>query len=996
MPDDLKRRSYGYIARLRSEPGGRKPDSRQSAEKRDQNILGQGLLLLFFPFRCLFRASRWTFRQWRKQPKESRQRFRRVFLKTAVTLGIFGFLTGIVAVILVSRDLPNPDRLQDRQIAQSTKIYDRTGTHLLYEIYADEKRTLIPFEKLPKDLVNGVIATEDKIFYEHHGVRPLSILRAAVVGLIHWDKPRGTSTLTQQLAKNAILSNERTFLRKAREIILALWIEQKYTKEQILQIYFNEIPYGSANYGGEAAAQSYFHKSATDLHLQEAATLAGLPKAPSTFLKDREALMNRRNFVLRRMYEEGYISEAEKEAAQAEPLTLEQDFNRVAITAPHFVMYVKDQLEASYGEKTVDTGGLKVITTLDLNKQELAEKAIREGAEKIFAEAEANNASLVAMDPRSGQILAMVGSRDFFDKSINGEFNVAVQGLGRQPGSSFKPIVYAAAFEKGYTPDTVLFDVETQFSTGLEPYAPKNYDLKEHGLVTMRKALQGSLNIPAVKTLYLVGEKNAIAFAERLGYTTLSKGDFGLSLVLGGGEVHLLEHVAAYGVLANQGIKMDTVSILRVEDAKGNTLEEHKTEPGDRVLTPDVAALISSVLNDDGARAYAFGSLGILTLKDRPVAAKTGTTNNYADAWTVGYTPSLAAGVWVGNSEGATKPMKRGFGGNKLAGTIWNQFMRETLEGTPIEEFPAPPPNDAEKPQLRGSVDGITLEIDRVTGKRATSSTPPDYIVRRTFVPPHDILHYINKDDPRGPAPAYPGADPQYALWESGVQSWIERSRAASSTWQISFDEPPTEFDDVHSFELLPELSVITPTPSSTLTSRIITAEVSVSAPRGVSRVIYRIDDRLAAMVAEPPFSLSFFAADLENGSHTLSVAAEDDLGNRRLEEIPFTLDAGAAEAYVTWTATDFSLSGEDFPRVFLLYPTKLDRIQRLTIWRERETGDEKIPVASLTDFSALFDSHLTFTWTDPPPPGRWRLTTEIETIDGTTVAGESATVVIE
>jgi membrane peptidoglycan carboxypeptidase len=338
------------------------------------------------------------------------------------------------------------------------------------------------------------------------------------------------------------------------------------------------------------------------------------------------------------------------------------------------VLYVKEILTERFGEQVVDSGGLRVLTTLDWEKQKIAEEAVS-STKNIFAEAGANNASLVAMDPKSGQILAMVGSRDFFDESIDGQFNVATQGL-RQPGSSFKPIVYALAFDKGYTPDTLLFDVLTNFTvpgSGQKDYKPVNYDGKEHGVVTARTALQGSLNIPAVQMLYLAGPNNAIKIAERLGYTTLSEGDYGLSLVLGGGEVKLLEHTAAYGVFATGGVRHAATPILRVEDTKGEVLYEWKKGSGARVFPEETVATLSNVLSDDAARAFVFGAASTLTLPDRPVAAKTGTTNNYVDAWTWGYTPSLVAGVWAGNTDNT--PLKPGFGGGRVAGTILNRFM---------------------------------------------------------------------------------------------------------------------------------------------------------------------------------------------------------------------------------------------------------------------------------------------------------------------------------
>ncbi len=803
---------------------------------------------------------------------------------TGTVLGLLG-LTILVA--WVSRDLPNPDKLTDRQVAQSTKIYDRTGTHLLYEIFANEKRTLVDLNDIPKNLVNGVIATEDTTFFQHKGVRPLSILRSIVYGLIGKGTiGGGASTLTQQLVKNAILTNEKTLTRKLKEIILSIQLEQKYTKDQILKIYFNEIPYGSTNYGVEAASESYFGKQVKDLDLQESATLAGLPQAPSYYLANLTALKNRRDFVLQRMFEEHYITQDEEKTAQALPLTLSQHFGD--IHAPHFSLYVKDLLTQQFGEQMVDTGGLKVITTLDWDKQQIAEKVIKDVGDKVLKDAGANNAALVAIDPKTGQILAMVGSRNFFDDTIDGQFNVVTQGK-RQPGSSFKPIIYAAAFEKGYTPDTMLFDVSTNFSTTDKEYRPVNYTGKEYGPVTMRTALQGSLNIPSVETMYLVGPEAGKTFAARMGYTTLGDGDFGLTLVLGGGEVKLLEHTNAYAVFAANGIHHDTTSILHVEDPNGNVLFDAKPDAGEKVLDPGITATISNVLSDDAARAFIFGAGGTLTLPDRPVAAKTGTTNKYVDAWTVGYTPSLVAGVWAGNTNNT--PMKNGFGGSMVAAKLWNAFMREAVKGMPVEQFPDAPPNDALKPILRGSAGGsVTLPIDRITGKIATSSTPPDVVDYKTFTPAHSILQYVNKDDPRGPVPDHPENDSQYTVWEQAIADWTTKQKLINPNWGVSYSEPPTEYDTPDSLALIPTVQVMSPAPSSTISTRDLTITIQANAPRGVTKVSYAIDGNSIGENQNPPFNLNYFASGLANGPHILTVTAEDDQANRRIVSVPFVL----------------------------------------------------------------------------------------------------------
>lgn len=972
---NLKRRTYGYAGdnNLRS---GRTHGEDSSGHSRGPNNSWKDKLwikVIILPFVIIGLFLRFLAWLWKKRPhlpakvkKGIKARLGWVIL----TLFVFGFLSSTILVAWANKDLPDPDKLTDRKVAQSTKIYDRTGEHLLYEIYTDQKRTLVGLEDIPKNLVNGVIATEDAQFYKHKGVRLTSFIRAFVYGVIGKQRIGGTSTITQQLVKNAILTNERTLTRKLKEVILSLRLEQKYSKEQILKIYFNEIPYGSTNYGVEAASQSYFGKHVKDLNLQESATLAGLPQAPSTYLNNPTALKQRRDFVLRRMFEEGYITEEEKNRAQSEPLTLEKHYGDMQ--APHFVLYVKDKLIEMFGEQLVDTGGLQVITTLDWDKQQVAEKIV-DNASSTLKQSDANNASLVAVDPKSGQILSMIGSRDFNNEGISGQFNVATQGR-RQPGSSFKPIVYAAAFEKGYTPDTILWDVKTNFAVSGQAYEPQNYDLKERGPVSIRQALQGSLNIPAVEALYLVGPEKGVDFAERLGYTTLSEGEFGLSLVLGGGEVKLIDHVNAYAVFANNGVKNESASILKVTSADGDELYKWRQSKGEEILDPKITATISHVLSDDASRAYVFGAGGVLTLPDRPVAAKTGTTNNYVDAWTVGYTPSLVAGVWVGNTD--NHPMKKGDGGSKLAAPIWHQFMVEALKNSPVENFPDLPANDAEKPILRGSTGGgITLKINRLNNRLATSFTPPDLIIERTYVPAHSILHYVSKDDPRGPVPEHPELDPQYHIWENAIQDWVKRNKAANPNWQISFEDPPTELDNTDS-ALLPSLEIISPASGSILSTRQLDIQVCVTAPRGVSRVSYKLDGRNLGAVRSYPFGLNYWARDLQNGTHILTVVAEDDLGSSVEKTVSFDLQAGEEEPAIYWHEASVTAKQSDFPRIFTLDYFKLEQISSLNIYSER--NGSRILLANINNFSNLFNNQIIFKWNDTPQSGNWTLVSEV------------------
>ena len=900
--------------------------------------------------------------------------------KLGLIVVALGFIGGTGLALWVSRDLPDPNKLADRQVEQSTKIFDRTGQHLLYEIYQNQKRTVVELDQVAKFAVQATVAIEDKTFYEHSGVKITSIIRAAFNNFIgRRSGGGGASTLTQQLIKNTIIGNERSIFRKIKEAILALQLEKKYSKDEIIKLYLNEIPYGSTNYGIEAAAQSYFHKSAKDLNLPESATLAALIQAPSRYLNDVNALRNRRDLVLRLMNEQKYITDIQKQEAQNQALRIYR--NNGIFDAPHFVLYVKKLLADKFGENVVDTGGLKVITTLDYDKQTAAEKIVKENGDKFAKSAKANNASLIAIDPGTGQILAMVGSRDFNNEEIDGQFNVAVLGR-RQPGSSFKPFVYAAAFEKGYTPDTVLYDVITNFDArDGKTYTPKNYDGKEHGLVTMRKALQGSLNIPAVKTMYLVGEQQTIDFAKRFGYTTFT-GDYGLSLVLGGAEVSPLEHTDAYATLANGGTYRAPESILQVSDDKDNKLYEWTPDPGTEAVNPELAALITSVLIDNEARAFMFGLNSTLVLPDRKAAAKTGTTSDNKDAWTMGYVPSLAVGVWVGN----TIPSPMLGGGSLLAGKIWNQFMKTALASTTPEDFPVPPVNDAEKPVLRGNDGGIVLPIDIKTGKIAVSTTPENFIVNKTFLPPHDILYYVNKDDPRGPALSDPTVDSQYAAWEYGVQMWAIRMTASGTP--VSFAEPPTEYDTLTaaSADLIPNLTILSPLPAQAISSRDIPVTVKVSAPRGVASVSYLVDGVSLATVNDFPFNTILLLEKQSAGPHTLKVIAADDQGNSATQEVIFLLNVEPDPADFSWNdGGSVAVKGSDFPRAFYLTPTRWEATKEIKILLSGG-GKAERQIYDIDHNDKFENGRVFFTWNHSPGTGTYKLRAVMEDNTGRTV----------
>ena len=932
---NLKRRGqrqYGHIQNTKPEPTpkpGRFKSRRLKKEKRSKKAIIKKLFLLF------------------------------------ILLSVFGFVGGTGAVFWISKDLPDPNRLIERKVSQSTKIYDRTGENLLYEIYQDQKRTLIDLDQINDYAKKATIAVEDKHFYTHKGIRLQSIARATVNNLLGRKVGSGgASTLTQQLIKNAVVGNERSIFRKIKEAVLAVRLEKKYNKDQILKLYLNEIPYGSTNYGIEAASLSYFKKSAKDLTLGEAATLAAIPKAPSYYLNNIQALTQRRDIVLKLMYDQGYITEKQKNNAQNTPLRLYR--NTGVLEAPHFVLYVKQLLADSFGEKTVDEGGLKVITTLDYKKQKIAETAIKEIGKTNLEENNADNAALVAIDPKTGEILSMVGSRDFDDEKIDGKFNVAVLGK-RQPGSSFKPFIYLAAFAKGFTPDTVLYDVKTDFEKdkSKKPYIPKNYTGKDYGLVTLRQALQGSLNIAAVKTLYLVGVNEMIKMAtEKFGYTGLT-GDYGLSLVLGGAEITLLEHTAAYATLANEGVYHKPITILRVEDHSGKEIYKTKKDKGKKALDKKHIATISNVLSDDKTRAYLFGENSKLTLPGRPVAAKTGTTDDSKDAWTMGYTPSLAAGVWVGN----TKPSTMKGGGSMLAAPIWNKFMREALDKTSVEKFPKPPKNEARNPVLTGSVGGITLRINKKTGKIASSSTPDEMVVKRTYLPPHTILHYIDKSDPTK-AGQTSQQDPQYEVWEESLKKWIEKQKELGKN--ATLQDPPTEHDTPGSIELLPTLKIISPTNSSTLNSRLINFKVEASAPRGVSEVGYYYNSLKIGSSYSHPFSFTYNAKKQNRGIHSFKVIAQDDQGNSTQETVTIDLQADFAPPSFEWLEEKTTLDKNDFPKTMYLLPYRWKESKEIKIYLK--SGSEEKLIYTFNKNDSLLGNKLTFTWKNFPGAGSYIL----------------------
>ena len=632
----------------------------------------------------------------------------------------------------ILKDLPSPTKLATNNLSQSTQIYDRNGT-LLYTIYGNRNQTFVPLTTIPKTVQEATIAIEDKDFYHHGAIDLRGILRAAYVTIFH-KQVQGGSTITQQLVKNTLLSPEQTITRKIKEIILSFTVELIYPKDKILELYLNQIPYGGTAYGIEAASQTYFGKHAKDLDLAQSALLAGLPEEPSIFSPfgaHPELAKQRQTQVLQAMQDQGYISTKQEQAAENEKLTYKDISTN--IQAPHFVLYIKSLLEQQYGEDKVESGGLKVTTSLDLSLQNMAQQVVHDQITSIASAYHVTNGAALVTDPATGEILAMVGSRNYFDTQIDGNVNVTL--AHRQPGSSIKPINYALGLMHGYTAATPFIDEQKCFpNPGQAPYCPVNYDSKFHGIVQMRYALGNSFNIPAVKMLQVNGVQNMIDLARAMGITTFGSADqYGLSLTLGGGEVTMTDMAEAYGVFANGGYRVDLHPILEIRDSRGKILQKY-TPPsspifGAKVLPDGVAYIISDILADNGARLADFGPNSALYIPGQYVPVKTGTTNDFRDNWTDGYTKNYVVIVWVGNNDNSR--MSYIASGITGAAPIWHDIMVNLLKTKPS------PPNSFPRPS-----DVISLKVCSTSGLLP----PPDGSPNQC---PTRFEYFINGTQPK-------------------------------------------------------------------------------------------------------------------------------------------------------------------------------------------------------------------------------------------------------
>ncbi|MEK7544480.1 MAG: transglycosylase domain-containing protein [Patescibacteria group bacterium] len=617
---------------------------------------------------------------------------RQVHLHPVIAFFLGSMMTILfVAIPLVAylwlRALPNPTLLTVRDIDVTTKVFDRNGA-LLYEIYADQNRTPLPLSEIPKHVIQATIAIEDKNFYTHQGFSLSGMIRAARETMLR-GRVQGGSTITQQLIKSALLTPEVSISRKVKEILLAFWAERLFTKNQILEMYLNQVPYGGTAWGVESAAQTYFGKSAKNLTLAEAALLAGLPAAPteySPFGTHVDRAFSRQGEVLRRMVEDRYISEAQAREALSQEIHFARA--RIGIRAPHFVMYVKELLERRYGPRLVERGGLRIKTSLDLPIQERAEEIVNKQVTQLTSLRVGNGAALVT-NPKTGEILAMVGSRDYFDSTREGNVNVTV--ALRQPGSSIKVVTYAAAMEKGLTAASILDDSPVSYpQIGGPAYTPVNYDSKFHGFVPLRYALGNSYNIPAVRTIASIGVGAVIDKGRAMGITSwVDENRYGLALTLGGGEVTMLDMATVFGTLANGGTKMDLLPITEVSDYTGKIFERNRPNAHDNAVKPEVAWILGNILSDNNARINAFGPNSLLVIPGKTVSVKTGTSNDKRDNWTVGYTPDFVTTVWVGNNNNA--PMDPFLAsGVTGAAPIWHDIMMEILKDRPDEILPRP------------------------------------------------------------------------------------------------------------------------------------------------------------------------------------------------------------------------------------------------------------------------------------------------------------------
>jgi len=834
----------------------------------------------------------------RRRVRRIRQRFgaqdsnlkrSRLLVKIA-KFGFVGVIVGFIGLFfvlpLLAFGLPSPDKIVRRE-GFSTKILDRNG-EVLYDIYADQNRSAIKFEDVPEYLKQATVAIEDKNFYTHQGFDPLGTVR----GLSRFftrGYAQGGSTLTQQLVKNVLLTSERSIVRKIKEFVLAVQIERKYSKDEILRMYLNEAPYGGTAWGVGTAAEIYFGKEVKDLTLIESAILAGLPQRPSAYSPystTPDAYKERTKQVLRRMREDSYITEDQEKEALNQLDSVEFKARGSNFKAPHFVQYVQGILEERYGQVVVEQGGLQVTTTLDWEFQEKAQEIVAKEIEEV-EDYHITNGAAVAIDPQTGEIVAMVGSRGYDNENTDGQVNVTTSL--RQPGSSFKPFTYVTGFKKGYTPATLLMDVPTEFpgGEGQPPYVPVNYDGKYRGPIQVRYALSNSINVTAVKMLALVGIKDTLQTAYDMGIMSLEPtketlSRVGLSLTLGGGEVRLLDLTSAYSPFMNQGFRVDPIAILKVVDGDGKVLENNEPKKGRRVLTPEQAYLVADVLSDNDARKDVFGLNSLLNIPGRQVAVKTGTTNDKRDNWTVGGNPQIVVGVWVGNNDNSA--MKQVASGVSGASPIWNKIIKEYLTGKPNVSFEVPggiTTKSIDTVSGYASHDGYPSRIEKFISGTEPSENDPIHLKLKVckndgkIASPNDISsgNYEEKeffrfieDDPFA-------SSGQINKWQVGIDAWL-------ATQEDPRYHPPTDYCGSTN-----PVSVDFNTPhdhDSNLDNKF-NVEMRADSTSSITQVELYVDGTKIVSFTKPPFKQE---VNLSDGIHKIKMRATDSNNNSSEREI--------------------------------------------------------------------------------------------------------------
>jgi membrane peptidoglycan carboxypeptidase len=887
-------------------------------------------------------------------------------LIAVVTLGLIGVLTLLIAVAQVSSELPN---LKDGTFinSESTVIYDREG-NTLYTVHGEENRKEISLADIPKVAVNATIAIEDDQFFNHSGIDLIGTTKATICEVFSkitfsGIRCRGASTLTQQLVKNTLLSPERTITRKIKEILLAIQVERTFSKNEILEMYFNTIPYGSNAYGIEMAAKIFFDKNAKDLSLLESSILASLPKAPSYYSPyggNKDILMGyfnesgdfvpgRKDTVLKRMEDLNYISNSQRIEATQEARDFRFEKFQEDIKHPHFVLYIKEILENKFGKEAVEKGGLHVYTTIDPNLQQKAEEIITEKIASYPDRYGVNNTALFSIDVKTGQILAMVGSADYWDEEIDGAVNMTLRK--RLAGSSFKPIVYATGFAQGYSPATVFYDLETDFGNN---YIPQNYDGEFRGPVSARRALGNSLNVPAVKMAYVAGIDNILNLAKKMGITVLKGADqYGLSLGLGTGEISLYQMVKAFSVFARGGNTIEVTPFLRIESKDGAVIESFQESREELVLDPEVAYTINHILSDPSARPEEWNFT--LQIPNQITAVKTGTSNKKVkvgnkdvikplDNWTIGYTKNIATGVWAGNND--STPLKFEAAGLTTAGKIWKEFMIEATKKHDLEEFNKPegiqwksvskysgklPSKATPKDQIYSElftsfnipleIDNtyIEIEIDRVSKKLPTEFTPIEAITQAAV----ENFQTLNPGNPD---------------WEEPLRKWVKEEFLKENTQVLS--EIPSEEDNVHTAETklkAPTIHIISPQDGSILGIKPIEIKVSIEAPHKVKKVEFEVNGKVMDTATKAPWTGKIRPLPKSNKPYRIRAKIYDKLyytssDTSKITIVVETKDTNPPTTRIVFPKSNSSLSAET--EVLIQTDTSDDiRLQTLTFF---------------------------------------------------------------